>query len=136
MIPAKQLQENKALMTSVMRAFGQGDLRPLFGAIDESIIWKSGSPSSFVRFGGVHATSQGVKELTAQLFSTYQFVRFEITETVAENDIVWGILEMEAIHLPSGKKIMSEAAVRWRMRSGKIVEHLSFYDSASFVPNE
>lgn len=133
-IVRKEEAENKTLMTSVMRSFGEGDLRPLFDAIDENIVWKSGSPSDLLRFGGPHTNRLGVEELTAQVFATYQFIRFGITETAAEGDIVWGLLEIEAIHLPSKKKIKTEAALRWRIHNSKIVEHTSFYDSATFLP--
>ncbi|HXI99763.1 MAG TPA: hypothetical protein VNH44_00985 [Micropepsaceae bacterium] len=124
---------NKALMQSVARGFRQGDLRPLFDALDEAVNWKSNAPSQFFRFGGIHNARIGVLELSALVFATYHIRHLDVMEIIAEGDTVWGLFDVESVHQPSGVLTKAEVAVRWVIRNGKIVEHNSFFDTAAVL---
>jgi ketosteroid isomerase-like protein len=135
-LSTEQERTNKALMASVAKAFKEGDLRPLFEAIDDSIVWTSTSPVEFFRFGGVHFNRAGVTELSAQIFSTYHFRAFTPISIVAEGETVWGHFNMEMIHLPSGRVAKSEIAIRWVVRNKKVVEHQGFFDTATMLMHQ
>jgi ketosteroid isomerase-like protein len=124
---------NKAMMEAVMHAYKEGDLRPLLDAIDDNVVWKETVPVDFFRFGGTRRQRKGVTEAQAQIFSEYLFRRFEPLEIIATGDVVWGLYRVEATHLPSGKAVSSDYAMRWRVRGGKIVEHQGFFDSAGVL---
>ena len=62
-----QEASNKALMLSVLAAFKDGNLEPLFEAISPDVVWKASAPPEFFRFGGVYKGIAGIKEYTALL---------------------------------------------------------------------
>ena len=128
-----QEQSNKDLMLSVIAAFKDGNLEPLFAALDREVTWKVTAPKEFFRFGGIHRGIAGMKEYTALLFSRYHFTRFMPKVVTAKGDQVWGLFEAEALHLPSGRYVRSVVSLYWRMKDGRIAEHQGFFDTASVL---
>lgn len=131
---------NAALMRKVASAFEKADLQPLFDALDERIVWKSAATNKGVfRFGGEYHDAIGVLEVTSQIATEFYFHRFEPKEIVTTGDVVWGIFSVEADYKPRGKPtqrplpVKFECAIRWRIHDGKIVEHQSFFDTASLL---
>jgi ketosteroid isomerase-like protein len=124
---------NKNLMLSVIAAFRDGDLEPLFAALSPDVVWKATAPRAYFRFGGTHRGIAGMKEYTALLFSRYHFTRFAPRTLTAKGDQVWGVFEAEALHQPSGKYVKSDIAIRWTVRDGKITEHQGFFDTAGVL---
>ena len=96
-----QEQSNCHLMLSVMAAFKDNNLDPLFAALGPDVVWKATAPREFFRFGGTHRGIAGMKEFTALLFSRYSFVRLDPKTVTAKGDQVWGLFEAEALHLPA-----------------------------------
>jgi ketosteroid isomerase-like protein len=128
-----QDQSNRELMLSVMRAFKEGDLAPLFAAIHPDIVWQTHAPREFFRFGGVYHGAAGMKEYTALLFSRYHYTRIAPRAVTAQGDHVWGLFEVEAQHIPSGRYVKSELVMRWTVKDGRITEHHSFFDTAGVL---
>jgi ketosteroid isomerase-like protein len=124
---------NKALMLSVIAAFKEGDLEPLFAALSPDVIWKSNAPKEFFRFGGVHRGLAGMKEYTAQLAMQYHFVKLDPRAITAKGDQVWGVFEAEAQHRPSGRYVRSDLSIRWTVSEGRITAHQGFFDTASVL---
>ena len=131
----------EALMRRVAAGFENADLRPLFEAIDERrIVWKSAStvPGAF-RFSGVFEKRVGVVQVTSQIFASYAFRRMHLKEVTTSGDIVWGLVEVEADYWAPGeppeaaRPVQFECAVRWRLRSDKIVEHQCFFDTEALA---
>ncbi len=120
-------------MIAVMEAFKHGDLRVLKDVIHDDIVWKSTAPAPLFRFGGERSKREHINDLLALIFATYLFRRFDPKEIVAENDIVWGLFEVEAVYLPARATVRTDFAMRWRVRDGKIVEHQGFFDTASVL---
>jgi len=126
--------ENKELMERVIRSYAEGDLRPLFEAVDENVIWITSSPGTdFLPFGGTYFRSVGVSLASAEVFSTYQFQQFEPVEIVTQGDVVWGLFRIEALHHPSGNIVHADYAMRWCVRFGRIVHHQGFLDTAALL---
>jgi ketosteroid isomerase-like protein len=124
---------NKALMLSVMAAFKEGDLEPLFATLSPDVVWKSNAPKEFFRFGGIHRGMAGMKEYTAQLAMQYHFVKLEPRTITAKGDQVWGIFKAEAQHRPSGRYVRSDLSIRWTIADGRITAHQGFFDTASVL---
>jgi ketosteroid isomerase-like protein len=124
---------NKALMLSVMAAFKEGDLEPLFAALSPDVVWKSNAPKEFFRFGGIHRGMAGMKEYTAQLAMQYHFLKLDPRSVTAKGDQVWGIFEAEAQHRPSGRHVRSDLSIRWTITDGRITAHQGFFDTASVL---
>ena len=124
---------NKNLMLSVIAAFRDGNLDPLFAALSPEVVWKATAPRAFFRFGGTHRGLAGMKEYTALLFSRYHFTRFVPRILTAKDDQVWGLFEAEALHQPSGKYVQTEISIRWTVKDGKITEHQDFFDTAGVL---
>jgi ketosteroid isomerase-like protein len=124
---------NKALMLSVMAAFKEGDLAPLFAVLSPEVVWKSNAPREFFRFGGIHRGLAGMKEYTAQLAMEYHFVKLEPRAITAKGDQVWGVFEAEAQHRPSGRYVRSDLSIRWTIADGRITAHQGFFDTASVL---
>lgn len=128
-----QAEANKALMARVARAFAQGDLQPLTDALDDKAVWTSNSPVEFFRIGGTRRDRTGTAEQLALLSASYVFRRFEPKEIVAEGETVWGLFDVDATHIPTGKPVTVDLAIRWIVRDGKVVSHQGFFDSASML---
>jgi ketosteroid isomerase-like protein len=124
---------NKNLMLSVIAAFKDGNLEPLFAALSPDVVWKATAPREFFRFGGTHRGIAGMREYTALLFSRYHFTRFAPKTLTAKGDQVWGLFEAEALHQTSGKYVRSDISIRWTVKDGKITEHQGFFDTASVL---
>jgi ketosteroid isomerase-like protein len=127
-------------MRKVAAAFERADLQPLFDAIDEKIVWKAATtcPGLF-RFSGEYQGAVGVTDVISNISKAYSFRRYEPKEFVSNDDVVWGLFEIEADYHPPGdppppsRLVKFECAVRWRVRNDKIVEHQSFFDTASLL---
>jgi ketosteroid isomerase-like protein len=124
---------NRALMLSVMAAFRDGQLDPLFDILDDNVIWISTAPPEFFRFGGTRRGRAGVKEYTALLFVGYHYTRFEPRGVAAKGDQVWGVFEVEALHRASGRYVRTDASIAWTIRGGKLVAHQGFFDTAGVL---
>ncbi|MDE2631415.1 MAG: nuclear transport factor 2 family protein [Alphaproteobacteria bacterium] len=119
-----------ALMRKIAKAFEQGELQPLFDAIDDNTVWRSGSQlEGLFRFGGEYRKYAGVKELISRIASAYTFRRFEPKETVAGGDVVWGWFDIETEYRPTRKIATFEIVIRWQVRNGKILDHRAFLDT-------
>jgi len=128
-----QETSNKNLMLTVLAAFQDGDLGPLFDALSPEVVWKATAPKEFFRFGGTHKGIAGMKEYTALLFSRYHFTRLAPKTISAKGDQVWGIFDMEALHQPSGRYVRSDVSIHWTVKNGKITEHQGFFDTAGVL---
>jgi ketosteroid isomerase-like protein len=124
---------NKTLMLSVIAAFKDGNLEPLFAALSPDVVWKATAPREFFRFGGTHRGIAGTREYSALLFSRYTFTRFTPKIMTAKGDQVWGVFEAEALHQPSRKYVQSDISIRWTVKDGKITEHQGFFDTAGVL---
>jgi len=124
---------NKALMLSVLAAFADGNLEPLFKAVSSEVVWKASAPQEFFRFGGTFQGIGGLHEYTALLSSRYHFTRLTPKIVTASGDQVWGLFEAEWLHQPSGRYIRFDISIRWTIKQGKIVEHQCFFDTAGVL---
>jgi len=122
------VQSNKARVAGILAAYGQGDLRPLFATLDDTVTWEAHAPPSHYRFGGVRTGPQGVAETAAIIASEYAIQRYDVKELVGEGSTVWALSEASYIH--SGKPLKFMTATRWVFRKGKIIEFHVFFDSA------
>jgi len=130
----------EALMRKVSDSFAKADLKPLFDAVDDNIVWKSGSLfEGIFRFGGVYEKRIGVFDVTLQITTVYFFRKIEPIEFVSAGDVVWGLFRIEADYMPRGdvnapaKCVNFTSAIRWRVRGDKIVEHQAFFDTAGLL---
>jgi ketosteroid isomerase-like protein len=124
----------ETLMRTVAKAFENGDLQPLFDAVDDKIVWNTASvPGGTFRFGGGYSKRIGVTEILSRISAAYIFRRFEPVEIVADGDRLWGLFQVEADYLPTGKDVNIEIAIRWRVQNNKIVEHQGFLDTVSLL---
>ena len=124
---------NKKLMLSVLAAVKDGHLEPLFAASHPAIVWKATAPKEFFRFGGTHRGMAGMKEYTALLFSRYSFTKLSPKAITASGDQVWGLFEMQAHHIPTGRIVQSDLTIHWTVKDGKITEHQGFFDTAGVL---
>lgn len=129
------------LMKTVIESWGNADMRPVLDALDENVIWKSASSceGGVFRFGGTYRGRPNVVALLSMLSTTYFFRRYAAKEIVSKSDVVWGLFDMQGSYLRSGaqeserRQINLEAAFRWRVRDGKILEAQSFFDTAALL---
>ncbi len=124
---------NRDLMLRVVAAFREADIAPLFAALHPAVVWKAHAPRTFFRFGGTHHGLTGMKEYTALLFSRYHFVRFAPRAVTAKGDHVWGLFDVEAKHIPTGRYVKSDIVFRWTIEDGLIREHDGFFDTAAVL---
>ena len=131
--------DGPSLMCKVVAGFEKSDTGPLAAAMHEEIVWKSANRhDNLFRFNGEYKTRARVIERLTDLFQNYTFHRFEPKEIIAVGDVVWGYFDVVLSFDPKGSGIVSkyvdlEIAIRWRLKEGKIIEHQSFFDTASLL---
>jgi ketosteroid isomerase-like protein len=131
--------DGTSLMCKVVAGFEQSDMGPLLDVLHDEIVWKSAHRyDALFRSKGEYKTRPRVIELLTDIFQNYRFHRFEPKEIVASGDAVWGHFDVELSFDPKRSGIVSkhvdlEVAFRWRLRDGKIIEHQSFFDTASLL---
>ncbi|HZQ39832.1 MAG TPA: nuclear transport factor 2 family protein [Rhizomicrobium sp.] len=128
-----QEQNNRALMLSVLAAFRDGLLEPLFEAVSPEVVWKATAPPEFFRFGGIFKGLTGIKEYIGLLLSRYHFTRLEPKLVTAQKDEVWGLFDVEAIYQPTGRPVRFDLFIRWMVKEGKITEHQCLFDTAGVL---
>jgi len=128
-----QEKVNKALMLSVLGAFKDGLLEPLFEAISPQVVWKATAPPQFFRFGGTFKGITGIKEYIALLLSRYHFTRLDPKLVTAQKEEVWGLFDVEAVYQPSGRHVRFDLFIRWTVKDGKITEHQCLFDTADVL---
>ena len=125
---SNETQTNKALVAEILRAYGQGDLRPLFDALDEQVKWEAHAPQPHYRFGGPRSGRAGVLEAAATIAAEYAIQRYDVKELIAEGQTVWAFSEPS--YILNNKPLKFTTATRWVFRNGKIVEFHGFFDTA------
>lgn len=131
-------------MKTVIEAWGKADLGPVREALDDNVLWKSGSASggNGLVFGGEYRGREAVLALFARLSTKYYFQRYTAKEIISSGEIVWGLFEVSGSFLALGgcerdrKTIKFETAFRWRIRGGKILEAQSFFDTAALLAQQ
>ena len=127
------------LMRKVVAGFVKSDMAPFLAAMHDEIVWKSAHRyDALFRSTGEYRTRARVIEHLTDIFRNYTFHRFEPKEIVAIGDVVWGQFDVVLSFDPKGIGIISkdvdlEIAIRWRLKEGKIIEHQSFFDTASLL---
>ena len=131
-------------MKDVVEAWGRADIRPLFDALDENIVWKSAALAGQGMFrvgGGEFHGREHVIALLSKVSTAYFFSEYETREVVSKGDVVWGHFVARGSYAPVGGSrspapIVFETAMRWRVRNGKIVEAQSFFDTAGLLAQQ
>ena len=138
------MSPSEQLMKTVIEAWGEADVGPVRDALDENVVWKSGSScddNGFV-FGGEYRGRDNVIALLSRLSTKYFFQRYVAREIISKGEIVWGLFDVSGTYLPSSgrrqdrKAINFESAFRWRLRNGKILEAQSFFDTAALLAQQ
>jgi ketosteroid isomerase-like protein len=126
------------LMKRVAAGFEVADLRLLFDAIDDEIVWKSAMKSvGPFRFGGIYHGRNGIVQVMSQVAAAYTIRHFKPQEIVSSGDTVWGLFGFEGLHRAAGgaaeavRPVRFDFAARWRLRRGRVVEHQGFFDTYS-----
>ena len=131
--------DGPSLMYQVVAGFEKSDMGPLLAAMHDEIVWKSAHRyDALFRSTGEYRTRARVIEHLTDILQNYTFHRFEPKEIVAIGDIVWGHFDVVLSFNPTGwimvsKHIELELAIRWRLKEGSIIEHQSFFDTASLL---
>jgi ketosteroid isomerase-like protein len=130
-------------MKFVVEAWGHADMRPVFDALDENVVWKSASTfdDGTFRFGGEHHGRANVIALLSKISTAYFFKEYETKEVVSKGEIVWGLFVVKGRYAPLGSGMASQpllfdTAMRWRVRGGKILEAQTFFDTAALLAQQ
>ncbi|HEX4160466.1 MAG TPA: nuclear transport factor 2 family protein [Rhizomicrobium sp.] len=130
-------------MKTLVEAWGHADMRPVFDALDDDIVWKSGSTvdDGRFRFGGEYRGRDSVLALLSKISTAYFFSEYETKEVVSKGEIVWGLFLVKGNYAPiaSGKapqRFAFDTAMRWRVRNGKVIEAQTFFDTAALLAQQ
>jgi ketosteroid isomerase-like protein len=132
-------QNNEELMRTVVAAFEKSDLKPLYDALHDDVVWKSASKQEgLFSFEGEYKSRPGVREVLSNISKDYTFHHMKPIEVVAARDVVWGLFDVGLCYDAKGRSaqatnIKLDMAIRWRIRDGKIIEHQAFFDTAHLV---
>ena len=121
------------LVRRVLAAFECADVEPLLAVVDENIVWKSAFGKNLgLRFGGEYHGRAGALEIVSQLAMSVVFARFRPREIMSEGEVVWCLVDAEIAPASApSRTVRCDAAVRCRIRGGRIVEIQNFFDTAT-----
>lgn len=132
-------QSNEELMRMVVAAFEKSDLKPLYDALHDDVVWKTASKhDGLFSFAGEYKSRPGVVEVLSNISKDYTFHHMKPKEVVAARDVVWGLFDVGFCYDAKGTagqatNIILDMAIRWRIKDGKIIEHEAFFDTAHLV---
>jgi ketosteroid isomerase-like protein len=133
------------LMRHIIESFERTDLEPLIEALHDDVVWKSASKQENVfRFGGDYYNKLGVLDALSDILMDYTVHHIRAREIVSVGDVVWGLFDVELDYdnargmdaigkSEQSRAVELEVAIRWRIKEGKIIEHQSFFDTASLL---
>ena len=128
--------ENKAHVQRILSAYAQSDIEPLLASIHPDILWTSQAPAAFYGFGGSHKGRAGTLAGMAKIATDYQLNAYQVSELVAEGDVVWMTADADFTHRRSGTRLKFPLVSRWQFKDGKIVSLTEYYDSATLLLEE
>ena len=129
------------LMKTVIEAWGQADVRPVFSALDDNVTWISAAArwDERLRSGGIHRGRGNVIALLSKISTAFFNHACTTKEIVSRGEIVWGLFQVASIYAaPSDgyvvrRPVNLEMALRWRIRSGRIIDAQTFFDTAGLL---
>ena len=133
---------SEQLMKTAIEAWGQGDLDPLRAVLDDDIVWISASAEWDDRLhsGGVQRGRASVIALLAKVATAFIPSGCIAKEIVSQGEIVWGLFAVRGSSFggreEANKTVVTELAIRWRVRDGKVIEHQAFFDTAGALAQQ
>jgi ketosteroid isomerase-like protein len=126
-----QEAQNTRVVQDAYTAFERGDIPGILAALDDNVVWRP------VMGAGAHVPTAGerrgkiaVGEFFKILGDTVAFERFEPAEFIAQGDKVV-VLGHYAAKTPAGRRFVSDWAMVFALRNGKVVSFQEFTDSAA-----
>jgi ketosteroid isomerase-like protein len=124
-------------MRTIVAAWEKSDVQPLFAALHDDVVWKTGSrhPGAPFSFKGDYTNRAGILEVVSNIAKDYTFHRMTPMEIVEGPDVVWGLFDTTLSYDPKGRDaaprtMQMEWVLHWRLKDGKIIEHQAFFDTA------
>jgi ketosteroid isomerase-like protein len=128
---------SQELLEKVVQALNRADLEPLHRAISDDIVWKSASTmKGLFRFGGRYRGRKGVEEVLSEIEEDYILRTMIPRDIVSSGDVTWGLFWTDMIYKPTLAQVSFDCAIRWRLKSGKVIEHQAFIDTAAMLVRE
>ncbi len=127
------VEANKALLRRVLKAYGEGDMDPLFAAVDDDVAWTSNALAGHYRFGGPRRGRAGLIEALSMIAADYAIQRYDITEMVGEGEVIWSTCQVDVQDRRSDLKMSFPLAARWQFAGGKVCACQEFFDTASVL---
>jgi hypothetical protein len=133
------------LMSEIVEAWGDGDLRPLLAMIHNEIVWHSAAPEwdQRLRSGGTHKGRTNVVALFSELSTAYFNRRCRTSEVLSRGNVVWGRFTVEGHYIPSKlasvvrpKPLEWEILLRWRIEQGKIIYARTHFDVGALLAQQ
>jgi len=121
------------LVRRVLAAFESADVEPLLSVLDDNVVWKSAfQHDTGLRIRGEYHGRAGALEIISEIAMIAHFSRFHPKEILSDGVVVWCLVEAEAAptHNLADKRTF-DAALRCRVRNGRILEIQNFFDTAS-----
>ncbi len=130
------VEDNKATLRRVIKAYESGDFEPIYEALDESVTWASNSLANHYRFGGVRHGRAGVVEALSMIAADYDISRYDVVEMVGEGDVIWATSTLSLFDRKTGRPLTFPLVNRWQFKDGKIVSCSEFFDTAAVLQQQ
>ena len=115
-------------------AFQRGDIQGVLALVDDNVDWHAikGAEGAAPHAGARKGRAQ-VADFFVQLGASTEFTRFEPREYIADGDQVVAIGDYAATVKTTGRSIVSDWAMVFTVRDGRIVRFREWSDSAQLV---
>jgi uncharacterized protein len=129
----QQHSENLAVVQAALADFTNQAFEALLARLSDDIILETALPSEIVPYGGKHAGKAAARAFLENVTRTTQFMRFAVREFFTSPDAVVALGSYESVVRGIGRPAVSDFAMVFRLREGKIAAFQKFADTHAIV---
>lgn len=125
-------QDNVALIQKLFDAFGRGDIQTILDHVTADSDWSNPGPAS-IPYAGTFRGPDEIRRYFERLAGTQSAVRLTTDQFVAQGDTVVALGRYAGSVTATGKPFDLPVALVFRIRDGRVAQHMVFGDTAAMA---
>ena len=125
------MSQNVATVKNMYAAFGRGDVAGIMAHLADDVLWTF-EANDKISWAGIRRGPQEALGFFTGIADDLTDNHLDMTEFVAEGDIVAAFGRYSATVRKNGRKVSSPVAHYFRFRNSKVVEYRNLINTAAF----
>lgn len=135
-MPSSEVERNVAVMKAAYAGYAKGDPTPFLDAVAEDVTLRLVAPPPHYRFGGERRGRAAFLQVVTEIAQDYEWLDYRLFGTIAERDRVVAITGGRIRHRASDTTMELELADVVRLKDGKIIDIVEFFDTAGALAHQ